>query len=199
MKQLLGVLLSAGIAFANSPLTIDDLAQADTGVFFEEGKKYYKEKNYTKAFEYFEKSAALGNYKAQYNLGVLYANPKFYLYNQEKAFEQFKQLAHKGHAASQNRLGMYYTLGGIVEKDYLEAIKWYEQSSKQGYVTAQCNLAYMYAAGKGVFVNFGRAHAFAKEGFKNKHPLCTKVWKDYNLQNYPEDKGFKFGSTYVKP
>ena len=87
---------------------------------------------------------------------------------------------------------MFLTSKVILEKDYKEAVKWYERASKQGYVNAQCNLAFMYASGKGVWQNMGRAHAFAKPGFKKGNPNCEKVWNDFNLEKYPEDKGFKF-------
>jgi TPR repeat protein len=77
-------------------------------------------------------------------------------------------------------------------------VEYFEKASKQGYVTAQCNLAMMYASGKGVFPNFGRAHVFAKTGVEQGNPICKKVWEDYNLSKYPEDKSFKL-NFYTKP
>lgn len=198
IQKLLVFLFCLLSLYANNDISIEKLEQAHKGDFFEQGKQYYKEKNYTKAFEYFKLSSELGNYKALYNVGVLYAHKNFYMKNHKKAFDIFEKLAHKGHAPSQNRLGMYYTTGNVVEKDYEKAIKWYEKASKQHLITAQCNLAYMYASGKGVFTNFGRANVFARKGVELKNPICLKVWKDFNLEKYPEDKGFKFKS-YVKP
>ncbi len=175
---------------------LEGIQKAD--IYFEEGKAYYKNKEFSNAFESFSKASKLGNIKATYNLGVLYTNKKISAYNPQKAFEIFSSLAESNHAASQNRMGMYYLLGVLVDKDYKLAVDYFEKASKQGYETSQCNLALMYASGKGVFTNFGRAHAFAKDGYEKGNPICKKVWKDFNLEKYPEDKGFKF-KFYNKP
>lgn len=166
--------------------------------YFEAGKEYYKQKDYAQAYENFEKAAQFGNDKALYNLGILYANQSFHKYNPKKAYDIFDSLAKKNHAASLNRMGMYYSLGVVVEKDYKLAVEYFEKASKLKDITAQCNLALMYASGKGVFTNFGRAHVFAKNGYQEGNPICKKVWEDYNLGKYPEDKGFKF-NFYNKP
>lgn len=169
---------------------------------FKMGKFYYEgkivKKSYEKAYKYLNKSSILEYTKANYSLGILYANKKTPYHNYKKAYEIFSELANKGHAAAQNKIGMFLSLGLGLPKDYKEAVKWYEKSSKQGYITAQCNLALMYAEGRGVFTNFGRAHAFAKDGKEKGNPICKKVWKEYNLHKYPNDDGFKF-NFYVKP
>jgi TPR repeat protein len=106
-------------------------------------------------------------------------------------------LANQGHAGAQNRMGMFL-LYGFIQKDYVQAVKWFEKSSMQGYELANCHLAFMYASGKGVWQNLGRAHAFAKKGKDNGIKMCQKVWKDFKLFKYPEDKGWKF-KFYNKP
>ncbi|WP_419770162.1 MAG: tetratricopeptide repeat protein [Candidatus Marinarcus sp.] len=166
--------------------------------FFEKGKKYYQQRNYSMAFEYFSKASDMGNQKAYYNLGVLYGNKYFNKKDYAKSYEIFYELAQKGYAPAQNKVGMYLTLGLSVEKDYKEAVKWYEKASKQNFITAQCNLAFMYASGKGVFPNLGRAHVFAKTGYEQGNPICVKAWNDFHLEKYAEDKGFKF-NFYTKP
>jgi TPR repeat protein len=166
--------------------------------YFEAGKEYYKKRIYALAYENFQKAAQFGNDKALYNLGILYSNKNFHRQDPKKAYAIFDSLAKKNHAPSQNRMGMYYSLGVVVDKDYKLAVEYFEKSSKQGYITAQCNLAMMYASGKGVFPNFGRAHVFAKTGVEQGNPICKKVWEDYNLSKYPEDKSFKL-NFYTKP
>ena len=166
------------------------------------GQWYYKgkhvKKGYAKAYNYLSKAAQKGNENAIYALGVLYSNKKTTYYDLKKAFEHFKQLEQSNHLAALNRLGMFYTFGIANDKDYKKAIYLFEKASKQGFETAHCNLAYMYASGKGVFQNLGRAHAFAKQGYKNNNQICMNVWKVYKLENYPEDKGWKF-KFYNKP
>ncbi len=166
------------------------------GKFFYEGRVV--KKSYKKALKYLNHSSALGYEKATYNLGILYSNNKTKYHSYSKAYDIFLELAHEGHRAAQNKVGSFLTFGLGIPIDFKEAVKWFENSSKQGYVPAQCNLSSMYASGKGVFTNFGRAHAFAKKGKELKHPTCLKVWRDYNLGKYTEDKGFKF-NFYNQP
>ncbi len=170
---------------------------------FKLGSFYYKgifvKKDYTKAKEYFQEASRLGHIKAFYNLGVLYSNKKSGFLNYTLAYKIFEGLAQEGYAPAQNRVGMFLSFGvGKLSKDYKKAVMWYEKASKQQFVPAQCNLAFMYASGKGVWTNFGRAHAFALDGKNKKNKICLKVWKDFNLGNYKEDKGWKF-NFYNKP
>jgi len=170
--------------------------QNDPEALFQLGKFYYEgkivRKSYKKALQYLEKAHDLGYEKATYNLGIIYSNSRTPYHSYSKAYDIFIELAEKGNAAAQNRVGMFLTLGMGGPIDFKEAVKWYEKSSKQGYITAQCNLASMYAGGMGVFTNFGRAHAFAKKGKELRNPICLKVWRDYNLEKFNKDKGFKF-------
>ncbi|WP_428025303.1 tetratricopeptide repeat protein [Arcobacter sp.] len=176
--------------YQDRALNDDPEAYFQLGKIYFEGKYVFK--NYEKALEYFSAASHLGHIQGTYNLALFYLSKQTPFHDNKKALSYFLELARKGHAPSQNRIGMYLTSGIILEKDYKEAVKWFEASSKQGYVNAQCNLAFMYASGKGVWQNMGRAHAFAKPGYKKGYKLCKKVWDDFNLEKYPEDKGFKF-------
>lgn len=75
---------------------------------------------------------------------------------------------------------------------------YFKEASQQRIYDANCYIAYMYATGKGVFPNFGRAATFAKDEYEKGNKLCAKVWKDYNLGKYPQDKGWKIGD-YLEP
>ena len=174
----------------------------DPEALFKLGKFYYQGKvvkrNYEKALKYLGMSSDLGYKKATYNLGILYANSKTKYHSYSKSFDIFSELGQNGHAGAQNRVGIFLRLGLGGPVDFKEAVKWFEMSSKQGYISAQCNLAAMYAEGMGVFVNFGRAHAFAKKGKELGNPICVRVWRNYNLWKYKKDKGFKF-KFYTQP
>lgn len=180
----------------------EEALKDDSNAYLELGKIYFEGKyvnvDYEKALKFFNASYYLGNVNGAYNLALFYSSDKTIYHDEKKALSIFLELARKGHAPSQNRVGMFLTAGIVLDKDYKEAVKWYEKSSKQGYVNAQCNLAYMYATGQGVWQNMGRANAFAKPGFIKGNKLCEKVWTEFNLEKYPEDKGFKF-KFYNKP
>ncbi|AXH09283.1 hypothetical protein CP960_02115 [Malaciobacter halophilus] len=156
------------------------------------------QKNINNAFILLTKGAVLGDKKAGYYLGKLYINKKSPYYDTKKAYNLFLELSNANYTPAHNMMGKILINGVGVDRDYKLAVKYFEKASKAGYTEAHCNLALMYASGKGVFPNFGRAHVFAKEGMKKNHPLCIKVYKDYNLKKYPEDKGFKF-DFYTQP
>ncbi|RXK00167.1 hypothetical protein CRU98_03150 [Arcobacter sp. CECT 8986] len=155
-------------------------------------------KNYEYAYVLLLKGATLGDFKCAYDLVKLYMNKDTIYYDEINAYNLLSDLVNAKYAPAENMVGVLYLKGMIVQKDYKKAVTYFERASKQGYALAHCYLAYMYASGKGVFANFGRAHIFAKEGMKHNIRLCEKVYKDYNLKKYPEDKGFKF-NFYTKP
>ncbi len=176
--------------------------ERDPEALFKLGKFYYEgrvvKRSYKKALKYLTQSSLLDYQKATYNLGILYSNNKTIYHSYSKAYNIFHDLALEGHAGAQNKIGSFLTFGFGGPIDFKEAVKWFEKSSKQNYIPAQCNLATMYASGMGVFPNFGRAHVFAKKGKELKHPVCLKVWRDFNLGKYKQDKGFKF-KFYTQP
>lgn len=211
IKKLILNLIFATTIFANENLIsneteleiekkineyVERALKDDSEAYLELGKIYYEgkdvPKDYLKAAKFFNASYHLGNVNGAYHLGLFYANDKNSMFDSKKALSLFLELARKGHAASQNKVGMFFASGTVVETDYKEAVKWFEDSSKQGFIDAQCNLAYMYATGQGVWQNMGRAHAFAKPGYEKGNISCKKVWEEFSLEKYPEDKGFKF-------
>lgn len=155
-------------------------------------------RNLTKTHDLLQKASQLNYHKATYYLGNLYLSKKSPYYDVKKAYNTFLIAANKNYAPAQNMIGQFLLVGTVVEKDYKLAVKYFEKASKQNYINAQCNLAFMYASGKGVFPNFGRANLFAKEGMKKGNKKCIKVWEEYNLEKYSEDKGWKF-NFYTKP
>lgn len=169
------------------------------GALFYEGKPGLKQ-NFSKTYRYFTRASQMGHVKAKYNLGIFYSSRRTPFFDLKQAYSIFHQLASQGHPGAQNRVGMFllYGMSKITGKDYIEAVKWFEKSSMQGYELANCNLAFMYASGKGVWQNLGRAHAFAKKGKRKGIKTCKKVWNDFKLAKYTEDKGWKF-KFYTQP
>ena len=129
-----------------------------------------------------------------YNEAIKLMNKKDY----EKAYNLFVDDANSGNAKSQLMLGKFFLQKNeLIQKDYEKALYYFKLASKQKLYEANCYIAYMYANGFGVFPNFGRAHVFAKKEYEKGNKLCTKVWNDFNLSKYSEDKGFKIGDYLV--
>jgi uncharacterized protein len=175
----------------NNPKAIHEL-----GIIYLKGDGIAK--NINKAHELFTKASNLGNLDSTYLLGKLYLSKKTKYYNLIKAYNTFVDGANKGHGKSQLMIGRFLLMGEIVDKDYEKALHYFRLASKQKEYEANCYIAYMYASGMGVFPNFGRAHLFAKDEYKNGNKLCIKVWNDYNLGKYPVDNGWKIGD-YNEP
>ncbi len=170
----------------------DEEADFKLGLIYYNGKGINKDLNIS--LSYFNKAAQYGHKKAKYNIATIYGQRTFLDHNYTKAFKLYKELAVQGYPQAQNKVGVYLTHGLGVDKDYKLAVRWFEEAYfKNNYKPASCNLALMYASGKGVFPNLGRARELAQDGYENKLPECTKVYKDFNLQKYDKDKGFKFG------
>ena len=155
-------------------------------------------RNINKAHELFQKASELGNSESTYLLGKIYLSNKTIYYDAKKAYNTFVDAANQNNAKAQLMIAEFFLMGEIEKKDYEKALHYFKLASKQKEYQANCYIAYMYASGTGVFPNFGRANAFAKDGVKNKDKLCIKVWNDYNLAKYPKDEGFKIGD-YNEP
>jgi TPR repeat protein len=165
---------------------------------FKLGTIYFKgngvKKDLNIAMQYFKRAALYNNKKAKYNVGIIYANKRYKFHSLKKAFDIFNDLAKSGHGPAQNKVAIFLTYGLGIEKDYKLAVQWLEQAYfKSKYFPASCNLAFMFADGRGVFPNFGRARILAQKGYEKKLPMCVKVYKEYKLHKYKQDKAFKFG------
>jgi len=170
----------------------DDKATFKLGTIYYKGKDI--KRDLSKAMNYFKKASAYGDDKAKYNSAIIYGLKEYKEHSYLKAYNIFLDLAQNSYAKAQNKVGQYLLYGLGIKKDYRLAVKWFEQAFfVGGYKPASCNLSLMYATGRGVFVNLGRARKLAQYGYKIKVPLCIKVFKEFNLQKYDTDKGFKLG------
>jgi TPR repeat protein len=169
---------------------------------FELAKIYFQGREVKKSLilakKYLERGSNLGDDKSTFFLGKLYLSKKSPYHNLTLSYNTFVKAANNDYAPAQNMIGQFLVNGVGVDKDYKLAVKLFEKAAKQNFIEAQCNLAFMYATGKGVFINLGRAHQFAKKGKELGVKRCEYVWKEYNLKKYPEDKGFKF-NFYTTP
>ncbi|MDR3218064.1 MAG: sel1 repeat family protein [Dysgonamonadaceae bacterium] len=96
------------------------------------GREYYREKNYSEAKRYFEKSAKQGNAIGQNNLGLMYENGYGVIKDYNEAVRWYRESAEQGFAIAQYNLGLMYEYGYGVKKNQEEAVKWFKESAKQG-------------------------------------------------------------------
>jgi hypothetical protein len=117
----------------------------------DKGDIYYNgegvEKDYDKAFKWYEKAAQQGDAVAQCSLGVMYGNGQGVAQDYAKAKEWCERAAEQGHAAAQYNLGVVYDNGQGVAQNYAKAREWYEKAAQQGYTDAQKQLNNLKAKG----------------------------------------------------
>ena len=150
MKKLI-LLLSAIIALSLMPVIsfADDLEAADEA---------YEKGDYQTALKIFKPLADKGDTRAQFSLGVMYAQGKGVKKNYTEAVKYYRLAAQQGNAGAQSNLGYMYEQGNGVLQNYNEAIKYYRLSAQQGNAGGQFSLGDMYLYGKGVRKNNILAH-----------------------------------------
>ena len=117
----------------------------------------YKEQDYRKAAEWYEKSSKQGYAKAQSELGVMYLDGNGVKRDYKTAADLLTKAAMQGDVKAQYNLGYIYEHGYGVKKDAAAAVKWYRKAAEQGHLFAQNNLGAMYHSGRGVEQDFAEA------------------------------------------
>ena len=86
------------------------------------------EKDYGQAFNWFERSAAMGNKFAQFSLANLYYYGSGVEQNYEKAYKWYMRSAQQGQPYAAYALAQMYANGEYVDKDELQAQLYYKQA-----------------------------------------------------------------------
>ena len=76
----------------------------------------------------YQKAAEQGETKAQYNLGLMYANGQGGTQDDTEAVRWYRKAAKQGEAKAQTVLGFMYDNGRGVTQDYTEAARWYRKA-----------------------------------------------------------------------
>jgi TPR repeat protein len=104
--------------------------------------------------------AGQGDVRAQYNLGLMYADGDGVPENGAEAVKWYRKAAEQGDADAQYNLGYMYADGLGVPENGAEAVKWFRKAAAQGDADAQSKLGFMYGTGKGVPENSIRAYVW---------------------------------------
>ncbi len=128
----------------------------------------YNQGNYIKALDAFYVLAKEGHPKAQFNVGLIYANGKGVNKDSYQAMVWYKKAAKQGNAAAQYNLAKLISQRPDKEDPRaLERIKyWYEKAAEGGQKEAINNLALLYLKGKGVEKNELKAFELFKKAAK---------------------------------
>ena len=106
-----------------------------------------------KAVQWYEKGAKKNDWRAQYNLAVLYYDGRGVEANHARAKDLFELAAKSGEEMAQAGLGMYYLnveTGGKPYPWYKEGAKWHLLAAQGGNWYSQYTVATLYETGLGV-------------------------------------------------
>lgn len=114
------------------------------------GMDSYNKGDYETTLREWKPPAEQGDSRAQFNLGVLYANGNGVPQNYQTAISWWTLAAQQEDMDAQYNLGLMYFNGDGVQQDYQTAAKWWTLAAEQGYVLAQYDLGWLYHQGQGV-------------------------------------------------
>lgn len=133
---------------------------------FELGQMYYNgkgvEKDFQKAKNYFELSAAEGYGLAQLWAGYMYYKGLGGIQDYQKAKEYFELSLEKDISGANNWLGLIYYNGYGVEKDYQKAIEYFKLAASKNHRESQYYLGRMYELGQVVSQDYQKAWTYYK-------------------------------------
>ena len=126
---------------------------------WDDGVAAYAAGDYATARRQWFPQAEKGDAKAQYNLGVIFANGKGVPENDGEAVKWYREAAEQGHAGGQFGLGSAYFLGRGVPENYLQAYMWLALAKAQGHEKAAKGLDVVKAKMTGVEISKARDRA----------------------------------------
>ena len=131
-------------------------------------------------------AAELGDAKAQYSLGGMYADGKGVAEDDAAAVKWFQKAAYQGDVMAQFSLGVMYADGEGVVEDYTEAVKWFSKAAEQGYAKAQVNLAVMYSAAGDYVTSYKWLNIAAAQGNERAKKGRGIIYKDMTKEQINE-------------
>jgi TPR repeat protein len=173
------------------------------GYLYETGG--FVERNFDESIKWYEKSAKMGNDRADKALARIYDSERdASKRNTNKAFKWLLSSANKGDAYSQRRLAIYYLY--ILEddrKDFNEAVKWFLAAIDNGDVSSNILLGKAYQLGlKNIAPDYLKSLKYFEAAFNiNKTPEnINNLDKTYMhlLSDYYSFSGNNFGEDYIK-
>jgi len=140
----------------------------------QDGIEFYKQEEYSKAFDIILKFAKQGVPEAQSLIGFMYKHgmTKKALPNFEEANKWYLKAAVQGDVQAQYHMGVSFERGVGIKQDYTRAVKWYIEAGEQGNVKAQYNLGVLYSSGKYVNQNLDSAFFWYQNAGELNHLMA---------------------------
>lgn len=125
---------------------------------FEDGVAAANRGDFATAMRLWRPYADKGVARAQYNVGMLYAQGRGVPQDFAQARKWWELAAKQGLVEAQYNVGTLYYEGKGVAKNDREAVKWWERAAGKGLAEAQHNLGLQYWSGEGAPQDYARAH-----------------------------------------
>lgn len=109
----------------------DSQAQGMLGMYYENGTSVRQD--YSKAIEWYQKSANQGDIFSQFSMGYAYSKGQGVRQNHSRALEWFKKADAQNSPTAQAYIGLMYKLGEGVRQNKTTAKEWYGKSCDNGY------------------------------------------------------------------
>ena len=138
---------------------------------FQRGVEAYNKGDYATALKEWTPLADQGHAKAQYNLGVAYANGEGVLQDYKTAVKWYILSAEQGYAKAQYNLGVMYALGQGVIEDKVYAHMWGNILNSNGHEDGKKIMDYLLKQGM-TPSQIEEAERLAKECIKKNYKGC---------------------------
>ena len=148
MKKVVVLLVCAVVLLVGDKSGIESSFDAKKAC--EQGKAFYDNKEYDKAFEPLKKACDSDIADGCRMLGWLYDLGNGVEKNEQKAVELYKKACDGGNMLGCSNLGFMYANGNGVEKDFSKAAELLKKACDGGNMFGCNNLGVMYEKGNGV-------------------------------------------------
>ncbi|NDC10778.1 MAG: sel1 repeat family protein [Oxalobacteraceae bacterium] len=143
------------------------------------------------------RSAQSGDAKAQFTLGLKYAQADGVARNEAEGTKWLMKSAEQGYTDAEFIVGVMYANGEGVKRSNIEAGKWFLRAANKGSADAQFNLGMMNAQGIGMRVNKPQAYRWyslaAAQGNQPAQDEKSKLEKTMSAAELTEAKRLSAG------
>ena len=138
----------------------------------EQGREYFRQEDYEKAFDAFGEAAGLGYPDAIYNCAVCFMEGRGTEQDFHEGFRYFRRAANMGNKNALHNLASCYMLGiGTAKNDTLAA-QWYLKSANNGQPMSQTVISNCYLKGIGIEQDSAKAEYWLQKAADNEEPTA---------------------------